>query len=320
MRPFLKYRGGKLNEIKYFNHYIPDRFDTYIEPFVGGGAVYFHLEHPRSIINDINSKLITTYRQIRDRYPEVRQQLDQLQARYEKNQAEYERKKAAAPDVRVENKNEALYYELRDVFNNPDGKWLEAVIYFFINKTSYSGMIRYNKSGQYNVPFGRYKHFNTQLLTEEHHRLLKKTAIYNGDYRKIFDMAGSGDFMFLDPPYDTVFNDYGNLALTGAFGEAEHRRLAEDFKHLPCRALMVIGKTKLTTELYKNFVVDEYHKNYTVNIRNRFKNTAQHYIVTNYGTVSVPVPRNIHRPLSANKGIRQISGERRAARQVCEKT
>lgn len=196
------------------------------------------------------------------------------------------RKKALAPaGVRVENKNEELYYELRNEFNYPSGKWLDAVIYYFINKTAYSGMIRYNSKGEYNVPFGRYKNFNTKIITKQHHNLLQKTEIYNKDFSEIFKMAKSNDFMFLDPPYDCIFSDYGNMEFTGDFDEREHRRLAEEFKNLKCRALMIISKTELTTELYKDYIVDEYHKSYSVNIRNRFKNEAKHYIIKNYDYV-----------------------------------
>lgn len=153
---------------------------------------------------------------------------------------------------------------------------------FFINKTAYSGMIRYNAKGEYNVPFGRYKNFNTKLITEEHYELLKRTKIYNYDYSEIFNMAGNDDFIFLDPPYDCVFSDYGNETYRDGFGEDEHRRLANDFANLPCKSLLVIGKTALTEELYGKCIVEEYDKSYAVNIRNRFKSDAKHIIVTNY--------------------------------------
>ena len=90
------------------------------------------------------------------------------------------------------------------------------------------------------------------------------------------------DLVFLDPPYDCVFNDYGNIDMMNGFDEVEHRRLAEDFRNLPCRALMVIGKTPLTMELYGEYVFDEYYKNYVVNIKNRFNNDKMHIIVKNY--------------------------------------
>lgn len=282
MKPVLKYRGGKLREIPRFEKYIPATYRTYIEPFLGGGAVYFHLAPKKAIVNDLNARLMAFYRELKSDYPTMRQQLDTLQNVYEQNQALYRVMKARNPDERVPNKNETLYYHLRNLYNHPNHRYLDSVIYFFINKTAYSGMIRYNKEGEYNVPFGRYQNFNTKLITEDHHRLLERTDIYNTDYQNIFNLATAEDFMFLDPPYDCVFNDYGNLEKENGFDENEHRRLASDFKNLSCRALMVVGKTPLTMELYGKYVVDEYHKTYAVNIRNRFKNDKMHLVVKNF--------------------------------------
>lgn len=282
MNPVLKYRGGKSREIPRFLQYIPDNFDRYIEPFFGGGAVYFYLEAEAAIINDVNERLMQFYRQLRDNYPEMRIQLDELQCLYEANQTTFKKLKSQKPDERVPNANEELYYRMRELFNHPDGSYLDGVVYFFINKTAYSGMIRYNSSGEYNVPFGRYPNLNTQLVTEQHSELLRGADLYSLDYRDIFDKAGVDDFIFLDPPYDCVFNDYGNIDMMNGFDETEHRRLAADFRNLPCRALMVIGKTPLTMELYGNYVFDEYYKNYAVNIKNRFNNDKMHIVVKNY--------------------------------------
>lgn len=282
MNPVLKYRGGKSREILRFLQYIPDNFNRYIEPFFGGGAVFFYLEPDNAIINDLNGRLMMFYQQLRDDYPAMRIQLDELQRQYEVNQAEYKRLKSLSPDERVPNANEDLYYKIRELFNHPDDSFLDGVLYFFINKTAYSGMIRYNNSGEYNVPFGRYPNLNTHLVTAQHSELLQRAELFNMDYRKIFDMAGEDDFIFLDPPYDCIFNDYGNIDMMNGFDETEHRRLAEDFRNLSCRALMVIGKTPLTEELYSGYIFDEYYKNYAVNIRNRFKNDKMHVVVKNY--------------------------------------
>lgn len=282
MNPVLKYRGGKSKEIPSFLQYIPDDFNRYIEPFFGGGAVFFYLEPHKAIINDVNTRLMTFYQQLRDNYSVLRQQLDQLQQQYELNQSEYNRLKALTPDERVPNANEDLYYRMRELFNHPDGTFLDSVLYFFINKTAYSGMIRYNNKGEYNVPFGRYESFNTKLATQQHSKLLQNAELFNVDYSQIFNMTQADDFVFLDPPYDCVFNDYGNIGMTNGFDETEHRRLAADFKNLQCRALMVIGRTMLTEELYHDYICDEYYKSYAVNIRNRFKNDTTHIIIKNY--------------------------------------
>lgn len=282
MNPVLKYRGGKSREIPNFIKHVPTNFDTYIEPFLGGGAVYFYLEPKKAMINDINERLMLFYKQLRNNYTQMRQQLDALQKEYETNQNLFRKLKSQSPDERVPNANEDLYYRMRNLFNHPDDTYLEGVLYFFINKTAYSGMIRYNNSGEYNVPFGRYPNLNTKLVSKQHSDLLKKAKLFNVDYRQIFDMAKKDDFMFLDPPYDCVFNDYGNIDMMGGFDEKEHRRLASDYKKLKCRALMVIGKTPLTEELYGDYIVDEYYKNYSVNIRNRFKNDKMHIVIKNY--------------------------------------
>lgn len=282
MNPVLKYRGGKSKEIPRLMKYIPEDYHCYIEPFFGGGAVYFHLEPDCAVINDVNVRLMTFYRQLRDDYSEMRKQLDGLQRQYEANQDIYKKLKEQDPDRRVPNANEDLYYRLRKLFNHPDGSYLDGVLYYFINKTAYSGMIRYNSGGEYNVPFGRYPHLNTGLVTEQHSLLLRRATLYSTDYSEIFQKAGKDDFMFLDPPYDCVFNDYGNMDRENGFDESEHRRLAADFRNLPCRALMVIGRTPLTEELYGSYICDEYFKNYAVNIRNRFNNDKMHVIVKNY--------------------------------------
>lgn len=282
MNPVLKYRGGKSREIPRFLQYIPDDFNRYIEPFLGGGAVYFHLEPDNAILNDINERLIIFYQQLRNNYPQMRQQLDELQRQYEANQLAYKQLKAQNPEERVPNANEDLYYHIRELFNHPDDTYLDGVLYFFINKTAYSGMIRYNSNGEYNVPFGRYPNLNTRLVTLQHSELLQGADLFSLDYRQIFDMADEDDFMFLDPPYDCVFNDYGNIDMMNGFDEAEHRRLAADFRNLHCRALMIIGKTPLTEELYGEFIFDEYYKNYAVNIKNRFNNDKMHIVIKNY--------------------------------------
>jgi DNA adenine methylase len=287
MDPRIQYRGGKSREIRFFSDYYPDHYDTYYEPFLGGGAVFFSLEPQKAVLNDVNERLMSFYRDVRDRYGQMREQLDSLQSVYDDNQVRYRKLKDEVPDARVPNDNEELYYEMRAYYNKEKvSEYLDGTLYFFINKTAYSGMIRHNSDGGYNVPFGRYPHFNTKKVTKGHSELLKGAGLLCGDYSRIFSMATEKDFMFLDPPYDCTFNDYGNTDMMNGFDEGQHRRLAKDFAGLKCKALMVIGKTPLTEELYGDQIKGEYSKTYTVNIRNRFKANAEHMIVTNYDRVT----------------------------------
>lgn len=283
MKPMIKYRGGKSKEIKFFEDYIPADYNRYIEPFVGGGAVFFYLEPQNSIINDLNEKLIHFYCGVKNNYLNFRKEIDTLSHLYNSNQLKYETLKKTQANSYIENKNEELYYLLRDMYNGKTEKnYLDETLYYFINKTAYSGMIRFNASGEYNVPFGRYKNFNSDNITNNHNELLKKTEIYNTDYSEIFNLSNENDFIFLDPPYDCVFTDYGNIVNHMDFSEDNHRKLAQDFKNLSSRALMVIGKTELTESLYKPYIKKEYPKTYAVNIRNRFKSESMHLVITNF--------------------------------------
>ena len=245
--------------------------------------MYFYLEPKHAIINDINGKLMDFYRGVRDDYSSVRKDLDELEKIYSANREAFDRLKAKTPDLRVEDKNEDFYYGIRDMFNGlRKAKYSDAAIYYFINKTAYSGMIRYNTRGEFNVPFGRYKNLNTSFVTEEHSSLLQNTELFNSDYSVVFEQAEKDDFMFLDPPYDCIFSDYGNEEYKDGFNDDSHIALAESFRNLKCKALLVIGRTPLTERLYGDMIVDEYDKSYAVNIRNRFKAAATHILVANF--------------------------------------
>lgn len=283
MKPMLKYRGGKSRELPHILPLIPPIQGRYIEPFVGGGALFFALAPQRAIINDINQRLINFYLGVRDDFERLKHELTEIETEYSTNPQVFAQRKAAAPEERVPNDNEELYYRLRDMFNGTRAaEYSDALLYYFINKTSYSGMIRYNAAGQFNVPFGRYPSLNISSISDAHNRLLAHTEIFNTDYSDIFAMATEDDFVFLDPPYDCIFSDYGNAEYREGFNRQEHERLAAAFYALPCRAMMVISSTPLTEELYRNNIVEQYGKSYAVNIRNRFKSEAKHIIITNY--------------------------------------
>lgn len=282
IKPILKYRGGKSKELDMYLKYVP-RFEKYYEPFFGGGATFFALEPQRARIADINEKLIRFYLDLVDNYEKTKRELKELQLEYTENRRIFFARKKKNPFDHVEDPNDKLYYSIRDMFNlEIDAKYTYSTIYYFINKTAYSGMIRYNKQGKFNVPYGRYANFNTNLLNKQQYDLLSKAEIANESYEHSFAMATSKDFLFLDPPYDTKFSSYGNEEFTGDFGEEDHRKLAENFKNLSAPALMIISSTPLTEELYHKYIQEKYLKNYSVNIRNRFNSKAEHLIVANY--------------------------------------
>lgn len=110
MKPLLKYRGGKAKEIPHIAPHIPPYKGRYIEPFVGGGALFFHLAPQRAIINDINAKLISFYNGVKDDYPALRKELDGIERLYDENRRAFDALKRQTPQQRVEDKNEEIYY------------------------------------------------------------------------------------------------------------------------------------------------------------------------------------------------------------------
>ena len=129
MKPIIKYRGGKSKELCNFLQYIPDDYTRYVEPFAGGAALFFHLEPEHALINDINTRLISFYSTIRDNFELTKKELTALEVEYRSNQDEYETLKKIKSSY-IENKNEALYYRLRDMYNGKIAKeYTDATLY-----------------------------------------------------------------------------------------------------------------------------------------------------------------------------------------------
>jgi DNA adenine methylase len=178
--------------------------------------------------------------------------------------------------------DETTYYKVRDEMTIYD--YLEnAKRFYYLRKTCFRGMLRYNKKGEFNIPYGKYKTMNyKEIKNKDYENLLKNTEIYNGDFSTIFEKYNSpNNFMFLDPPYDSKFTDYGYCQ----FGEEQHRQLAKCFKETKIRCLMVIGRTKLIDELYGDYIVGEYEKKYKFKIhsgRVGDEINTKHVIIKNF--------------------------------------
>ena len=257
--PIIKWSGGKKDEIKEFEKYIPNNINIYLEPFIGGGSVFFHLNPKKAVINDVHKELVTFYKSI---------------------------KNGNSLDIYKfmnENKNdEETYYKIRDEMCT-DTDINIAKRFYYLRKTCFRGMLRYNKKGKFNIPYGKYKTCNYDLLKNKNYeKLLKNTEIFNESFEKIFDnYNNSKNFMFLDPPYDCEFSDYGYCT----FGKEHHKLLAKKFKETNIRCLMIIGKTDFIKDLYKDYIKGEYEKKYKFKIHSgRIGNeiNTKHLIITNY--------------------------------------
>ncbi len=259
LKPLVKWSGGKSDEIKMFESYFPGHYTKYIEPFVGGGSVYFYLNPDDAVISDVHTELIHFYKSIGD----------------EKGKDIYEFMQQSPND-------EPTYYKIRDemeINNELDS----AKRFYYQRKTCFRGMLRYNKHGKFNIPFGRYKTINySELMNKDYETLLGRTEILNKGFEYIFENYNDENyFMFLDPPYDSEFTDYGYCQ----FGKEEQQKLAMLFKNTKIKCLMVIGKTKFIEELYDGYIVAEYDKKYRFKIYdNRIGDeiNTKHLIIKNY--------------------------------------
>ena len=259
LSPLVKWSGGKADEIEQIKKYLPPTFDTYLEPFVGGGALFFHLAPQKAVINDVHKDLIALYKSVADG------------------------KRSDIKEFMKEHPNdETTYYQVRDkmtVATDLD----RAKQFYYLRKTCFRGMLRYNSSGKMNIPFGRYKTINySDMDNGAYEELLARTTILNGSFEAVFAKYNSPDnFMFLDPPYDSVFTDYGYCS----FGKDEHRALAKCFKETKIKCLMIIGKTDFISELYKDYIVAEYPKKYKFKLhsgRVGDEINAMHLVIKNY--------------------------------------
>ena len=258
LNPIVKWSGGKKDELNNIIPYIPNNYDIYLEPFIGGGAVFFNQNPDKAVINDVHKELTDFYTAIKNGNAG----------------AIYDFMKSHPND-------EATYYKVRS-YDNTDALD-NAKRFYYLRKTCFRGMLRYNSKGEFNIPYGRYKTYNfEEIKNKEYETLLKRTEIFNKSFEAIFnDYNNSNNFMFLDPPYDSEFTDYGYCT----FGKEEQKKLAKCFKETNIKCLMIIGKTPFIEELYKDYIVGEYDKKYRFKLhsgRVGDEINTKHLIIKNY--------------------------------------
>jgi DNA adenine methylase len=259
LSPLIKWSGGKSDEIKEILKYIPSNYNKYIEPFVGGAALYWYLCPSNAVINDVHNELIAFYKSIKDgNILKIKEFMDN-------------------------NKNdEDTYYRIRDTYETSNDLDV-AQRFYYIRKTCFRGMMRYNSNGKFNIPFGKYDNINYNDLDNHcYEDVLKNTDIYNVSYDKIFELYNDeNNFVFLDPPYDSKFTDYGYCS----FDREEHKKLANLFKNTKNKCLMIIGKTDFISELYNGYIKAEYKKKYRFKLhsgRIGDEINTTHLVITNY--------------------------------------
>jgi DNA adenine methylase len=248
--PFVKWAGGKKQLLGVLIHHIPQRFGTYFEPFLGGGALFFRLYSlgriKKAVISDTSHELINCYFAIRDEEAALLSELEGLQ------------KHSGDKD---------FYYNVaRPEFNRSrltgGGDARIAALLIYLNKTCFNGLFRVNSSGEFNVPWGRYN--NLRIFDEENIKAVGRVLrtpdveIRCCDYSSSISTASKNDFIYLDPPYQPLTATSSFTSYTrGAFSEADQQNLANEFNRLDsrgCLLLMSNSTDPLIESLYGRYI------------------------------------------------------------------
>lgn len=186
VQPFLKWAGGKRWLVQNHADLFPKKFNRYIEPFVGSGAVFFHLEPKDAILSDANGRLIEAYQAIKDNFKLVKKYLREHHKLHSK---------------------EHYYLTRSKVFRS---RYTRAAQFIYLNRTCWNGLYRENKKGMFNVPIGTKT--NVLLSTDDFEAVSKNlegTELINQDFELTIQLAQDGDFVFVDPPYTVAHNNNG---------------------------------------------------------------------------------------------------------------
>lgn len=309
-KPFFKWAGGKTQLLEQFENYFPKRLKEgkitkYIEPFVGGGAVFFYLktkyDFKEIILNDINEEVILTYRVIQDKVKELTEFLSKLEKIY--------------LDAKMEDK-ERIFYEQRDAFNyekakidyyNYSNEWIEhAGRMIFLNKTCFNGLYRQNRKGQYNVPFGKRKNVTIcdEVNLREVNKALECVKLLIGDFEALTGYIDENTFVYMDPPYRPLnttssFNDYSKEP----FNDDSQRRLANWAKLINSKnaSFMLSNSDPTNTdsedmffeELYKDFSINKVKANRAINSKGSGRGKLDELLIVNVNFENAAIDQDV---------------------------
>ena len=272
-KPFVKWAGGKRQIIDKLKKYVPDEFDTYYEPFVGGGALLFELSPKKAVINDYNKELMNVFNCIydEDKFVKMCNELNHYEA----------------------NHSEEFYFEIRNK-DRDKTKFNKMVDYkraartIYLNKACFNGLYRVNSKNEFNVPFNKKSKVNTydgQNLGIIHAYLnFNDVKMMSTDFEEAVKDAKKGDFVYFDPPYDSEKEIFTSYTETG-FGKDEQKRLSEVFKELDSRGCYVMlsnHNTSLINELYKDYHINVIEAKRNINANGKKRGKVEEVIITNY--------------------------------------
>jgi DNA adenine methylase len=276
MKPLLKWAGGKRHIAEELLSSFPVEWNkgTYIEPFIGGGAMFLFLTPEKAIIADLNIRLFGFYSHIKSSHEEVFNGIFEIAKNF--NETELEKKKD-------------FYLDLRSKYNSSEVDSLEsAVLLYSINKLCFNGLYRENSKGFFNVPFGQKKIFPAldKQEFESASELLAKALILNSDFEGTISHAVEGDFVYLDPPYIPIdstasFTSYH----ADGFGLPDQERLAQkmlELKEAGIKAMCSNSDTPLTREIYGSLNQKTIQAPRMVSAKASGRGSISELVITNY--------------------------------------
>ena len=274
LTPIVKWAGGKRQILHKIMSSMPKTFNTYYEPFVGGGALFLEIEPKKAIINDVNFELMSVYACLKDEEL-FRLMLKELEVHENKHSLDY-------------------YYEVRDWDRNPRFElfplWKGASSSLYLNKACFNGLYRVNSKGFFNVPFGKKEKIKLydQNNVEAIHKYFKNSNItlLTGDFVEACRTAKLGDFVYFDPPYDPWEEKKSFTAYTKFdFTKEDQIRLANCFKDLTKRGVKCLlsnHNTAFIRGLYSEFNIEVIPAKRMINSNAYGRGNVEEVLISNY--------------------------------------
>jgi len=268
--PVVKWAGGKTRLLGEIELRRPATYRRYFEPFIGGGAVFFHLAPRNAVISDLNPDLMNVYRCVAWHVEGVIRKLREYRA----------------------NHDDEFYYETRQRFNDRNRRTSDvtrAAMFIYLNKTCYNGLYRVNRKGEYNVPVGRYTRpaiYDPKGLRAAS-EVLQRAELRTCHFAESLDDAASGDFVYLDPPYTPLSStaDFTSYTADG-FNVDDQRQLASLFRALAnrgCHVMLSNHDTPFIRELYDGFDIATVKCNRAINSKASSRGDVSEVLITNAG-------------------------------------
>jgi len=270
--PFLKWVGGKRQLMPSIVEHLPENIKDYkyIEPFIGGGAVFFNLQPKNAIINDYNEELINVYQVIKDNLDELI-----IDLKKHKNEADY-------------------FYSIRSLDRNGEFKKLTAVKrasrIIFLNKTCFNGLYRVNNAGEFNSPFGRYK--NPNIVNEPTLKAVNKflnnnnVEINSGDYSEILKQADKKCFVYLDPPYHPISesSNFTGYVQGGwnMYDQIDLKTACDELHKKGVKFLLSNSSADFIKDLYKDYKITIVKANRAINSNGADRGEVDEVLIRNY--------------------------------------